>query len=558
MMGGKKDTTKVVETKTDEPKIDQPKKSGGGGFMNKVIGKIAKGAFAIGGGVSGMVGSTDDLNSVDFTAYYMHRLHPTEVQEIGQDFFNGWEPGGNGMLMMFTSKSAFKFTKINGSVKIDGMPANYATMGLYSSFTKNAGPRKIEVTTNSGQVSTFTVNPPTQTLKLLSINGEKSNATIDMSKDVVLEFADMPEDTKTPIMVQLTGSQIGIKTLFPVGWFAPKKRIVIPPAMFRNMGGAENNIGFANCYLQVSRGSNGKATNVTGIYPEVKTASIIFDGMFVNVLNKPKFNKGLEAKGKDVSAEYVVKKANAIMSPNFGSMKTLGVMGFAAKGSTSFYDSKTKYVFGGGYETTTKMATFPQFPIDVWDEVLNQLYGKITDVLATEFNVKIVDLEKVTNAPSYKVAKPYDTPEENTHNEFFITYKNTKSLSGFRPISEMASLNSPEYKVMKEVDANSLLKLTLNFQMNFEGSSAFMVPSLNFEILGPLVGDLYPTNYLSGNVVGNRFYLRKNDKVSPADLPTKVLNLEGLTAAFRKAMQDIKTQEKANGDYDIEWKAMNQ
>jgi ribosomal protein L21E len=481
------------------------------------------------------------------------------VQEIGQDFFGAWEPGGSMVFLGFSSKTSYKTTKINGSVKVDGVPANYVTMGFYSSVSKDKKPRKVEITTDKGQNSTFTINTPTQKVKLLSVNGQTSNASIDLSKDVVLEFEDMPEDTKTPIMVQLSGSQIGVKTFFAVGYFLPKKKIVIPPAMFRNMAGAaEANIAFNGCYLQVSRSKEEKAVNVSGVYPEVKYGSMVNDGMFVNVTVKPTFNKGIEVKGQEGLTGYVATKSSAINSPNFDSMKTLGVMSFAAKGTTSFYDQKTKSVIGGGSETTTKTASFPQFPTAVWDDVLNQLYNKITNAIATEFNVKVVELNKITNSAAYKVASPYNTtPEENTKDEFFVTYKNTKSLSGLRPLAETYANNTTEHKIMTETGVNSLLKLILNFKLNFEGSAAYMTTTVDYELLAPVLGETYQTHYLKGSLSAPKFYLKKNEKISPADLADKVIYINGLTAAFTKALQDIKSKEKANGDYDVEWAVMN-
>jgi hypothetical protein len=514
----------------------------------------------VGGTAMGMVGNTDDLTSVNLMPGLMTNLHSKDVQEIGQDFFGGWEAGGNMITMGFSSKVGFKATKIDGTVKIDGVPANYVTMGFYSSVSKDNRPRKVEIVSNKGQISSFTINPPSQTVKLLSVNGQTSNASIDLSKDVILEFADMPEDTKTPILVQLTGSQIGVKTFFAVGYFAPKKKIVIPPAMFRNMAGAaEASIAFNGCYLQVSRSKmQNDATNITGVYPEVKYGAMVTDGMFVNVTTKPIFNKGIEVKGKEGITGYVATKSSAINSPNFGSMKTLGVMSFAAKGSTAYYDQKTKYVMGGGYETTTKTASFPQFPTAIWDDVLNQLYNKITNAIATEFNVKVVELNKITNSAAYKVASPYNTtPEENTKDEFFVTYKNTKSLSGLRPLAETYANNTTEHKIMTETGVNSLLKLILNFKLNFEGSAAYMTTTVDYELLAPVLGETYQTHYLKGSLSAPKFYLKKNEKISPADLADKVIYINGLTAAFTKALQDIKSKEKANGDYDVEWAVMN-
>ena len=106
-MMGKKDSTK-----TEEPKDDKPKKEGAGfgaGLMNKVVSKAAKLAGSIGGSTMGLTGSTSDLNSVVASPTLMSNLHPTEVQEVGQDFFNGWEPGGNAVIVGFTSKGKQQF-----------------------------------------------------------------------------------------------------------------------------------------------------------------------------------------------------------------------------------------------------------------------------------------------------------------------------------------------------------------------------------------------------------------------------------------------------------------
>jgi hypothetical protein len=59
-------------------------------------------------------------------------------------------------------------------------------------------------------------------------------------------------------------------------------------------------------------------------------------------------------------------------------------------------------------------------------------------------------------------------------------------------------------------------------------------------------------------VTGSDYFIKNKKSISPDELETKVLNINGLTNAFRKAMQDIKAKEKENGDYDIEWAAMNQ
>ena len=550
---GKKDTTK-----TEEPKEEKPQKEGGSfgaGLMNKAISKVAKAAMAVGGGAMGMVGSTSDLNTVVAAPTLMTNLHPTAVQEIGQNFFNGWEPGGNAILLGFTAKAGQQFTKIEGDVMVDGKPAGFVSVGYYSTFSKdNSSIKKVEITTTSGQKSFFTINPPQQKIKLLSVNGQKENISVDLTKDIVLEFEPM-NDNKTPISVWLSGTTIGIKTMYEVGWYAPKSKITIPAAAFRNMNGVQNNIGFGGCYLQVSRGSIDKATNVSGVLTDVEYANIISDGKFLTVAAKPQFNKGIEAKGTEGNVTFEAKKVNALFAPSFNQMKNLGVMGFAAQGITSYYDKKENKLQG---VEITKTASFPKFEDAVWANILDKTYKEVMQILKEEFNVNVFDLEKTTSTAAYQAINSYTTSEANTTEEFSQTYKNTKLFLGKRPLSELNGLKSPEHKIMKQSGANALLNFTLHLDLNFEGAKAIMVPSITYNITGETVGENYNTNYVSGTILGAAYPLKNKQAITVDMLENTVINRPALIAAFKKSIQAIKAQEKANGDYEAVWAAMNQ
>ena len=548
---GKKDSTQ-----TEQPKEIKQKKEGGGfgsGIMNKIISKVAKVGASIGGSMMGMVGSTDDLTTVVPSATLMVNLHPTAVQEIGQNFFNGWEPGGSSVLFNFTAKNKQQFTKIEGTITIDNKPADFVAVGCYSAFFKdNTAAKKVEISSNSGQKAAFTINPPKQKIKLLSVNGQKENISVDLTKDVVLEFEPM-NDNSAPISVWLTGTIIGIKTMYEVGWYAPKAKITIPAAAFRNMNGVQNNIGFGGCYLQVSRASMDKATNVSGAFPEIEYASIISDGKFLNVLEKPVFNKGIEAKFQENGLSFEVKKVNALFAPAFNQMKTLGVMGFSAQGTTSYYDRKNNKLLG---IETTKSASFPQFDDVVWTTILEKTYKDIMEIIEQEFAVKILPLETVTNSVAYKNSNSYSVSEQNTTENFSQAYKNSKLLLGKRPLSELSGIRSPEYKVMKEVGANALLNFTLHLDLNFEDSKAVMIPSITYNIGGEILGETYNSNYVTGTVTGKPFPLKNKQAITPEMLENTVLNRDALVVGFKKSIQAIKAKEKTNGDYEAVWNAM--
>ena len=117
----------------------------------------------------------------------------------------------------------------------------------------------------------------------------------------------------------------------------------------------------------------------------------------------------------------------------------------------------------------------------------------------------------------------------------------------------MAGRKSGEYKIMKETGANALLKFTINLDINFEGSKAFMTPKFVFDIVGDVAGDTYNTSYLSGTVVGKGIPYKKG--ITPEVLENVILRKSDMLSTFRKAIQDIKAKEAANGDYKIVWDA---
>ncbi|WP_304063167.1 hypothetical protein, partial [Pedobacter glucosidilyticus] len=356
-------------------------KKGGQNLWSKVVAKAAKAAGNLAGSMMGMVGTTADLESLVPGAYYMSNLHPTSVGVVSQSFFEGWEPGGNAVMLSFSSKNKMQFNKIEGTVNVDGKSANYVALGIYSLFFKDNSPKRVEVTTNSGQTSAFTIHPPKQSVKLRSINGQVSNISLDLTKDVVLELENLPVQDQTQIGVTIAANTLGIKTFYEVGWFAPASKITIPAAMFRNMNGVANNLNFTDSYLQVSRASTDKATNVSGVFSEMEYFNIVTDGKFITVTGKPVFNKGLVAAATEKfpkgDVSYEVKKPNAIFSPNLSRMKTLAFTSFAIQGKTSYFDSKTKYSGNDTYTTTTKTAQFPQFSDAAWDHVLDKMYTEV-------------------------------------------------------------------------------------------------------------------------------------------------------------------------------------
>lgn len=556
-MMGKKDTTK-----TEEPKKDEPKKAGGltsGGLMNKVMGKMAKVAGAVGGGMTGMITTISDFNGIALTAGYLTNLHPEEVGTIDQSFFEGYEPGGNVLFLMFSSKESLKFTKVGGTVTIDGKPANYVSMGIYSAYFKdNDKPKLVEAKTTSGQYTSFTINPPKQKVKVLAINNQKSDISVDLTQDMTIDLGELDKNDKSPILVQLSGSKIGIKTFYTVGYFQPSPKLIIPAAAFRNMDGAGSNF-TDNTYIQLTRSTEEPVGNLKGDLPEIVYSSGTSDGKFIKVANKAIFNKEIEIKGNGKGTNelpFTINKPLALQSPNLSRLKKIAVTSFSAQGKTSYFKDETKYNLGGGTTRTIESVQFPVFPEQYWNSILEKMYKEMSDILVSELNVEMVPIEKVTSSEGYKIIAPFSKEDANTKKEFVQTYKNTKLLSGIRPLTLMIGKRSGEYKIMEATGANATMRFNIGLNLVHEGTRAVMQPTVNFEIAGELLGDMMNTTYLSGSIVGAGTGMKNKQNIDQKMLEDVYLRRGDLMNTFKIAIQQLKAKEKLNTDYEIEWNAM--
>ena len=123
-----------ADTSTATP-AEAPRKRGfslGGmvsGATSRVVGTIA----SVAGNV--MTGSTADLGTVVPLVYRVSNTWPKSLGTMGTKIIPNWGEGGGDMVTMtFTQRLGAMMSKIDGTVTVDGRPADYATMGVYSSL----------------------------------------------------------------------------------------------------------------------------------------------------------------------------------------------------------------------------------------------------------------------------------------------------------------------------------------------------------------------------------------------------------------------------------------
>ncbi len=530
-------------------------------LFSKLVSKIAKKA----GGANTV--STATLNDLLPTVGIGSNLYPIELGTISQSFFGGWKTGGDQVFIMFTKKNEPGFYKIDGTVTLDGSPMEYTTAGLYSFISAaNASPRKIEITTSTGQKSNFTIAPASKPIKVISINGQKDNVSLDLTKDVIIELEGAANLGNALLKVSLAINQLSIKSIYDVCFIHSGSTLSIPSAAFRNIGitpGGNGVYNYKNSFLAVELSSVENATATSGSFPSVQYTSSFSDGKFVTVKVEPNLNIGLQVKATDKNMDYQFFKPNAFLSRPFGLLKKIGAMSFSIRGTT-FHESvetstSTSTInIGNTQQTTSNTKTtittleFPQQPNEVWDALLEKLYPQFMAVVESEFNASIIPVDKITQSDAYKFTTAFAKDDANTKVAFARSFRNTKVLSAFMPMGDGFGTNGVNQRIMRETDADALITLTIDLEIS-EGAdeSILMIPKFAFEIVGKANGEITNTKYCSGTIKSSTGVAIKKD-ITMQQLEAIVREADLLTV-FRKGLQELKAKEKANGDYETVW-----
>lgn len=543
----KSDSTAVQEESTKEEK-----KGGGGNLFQKAIAKMSKGAAKMGGAMTGTTTSTASLESVEPMVFFNSNLVPKEVATIDQDFFNGWKEGGDFLGVMFLPKDKSFFYKIDGNVNFDGTKTEYQSTGLYTKIFGEAKQERVfEVQTSSGQKARFNLKAKKNNIHLVSVNGKTSGAEIDMSKDFTVQVKNFSTNPGALIRLQITGQTIGLRSWYDLGYFKPAATITIPGYILKHANG--KNIKFKNAYLQVSDAELMEAKDESGFYKEplryysgtssvlpikITNEADLFEGFKIN--ESKSFSLG------KMTAEFV--KGNATTSRPFAHATTVAASTFAIKGTTYYYDQKENKFL----ETKeTKTIEFPQIPDEKLDAILERMYANISTILKDELGVKILPAETVANTKEFEDIAPFTNKDNNTEEHFSRAYRRLRPMAMIVPL---ATTYKGEMALFKAAGANALLKVVLNLQVSWDGK-AIMQPILDVELLGEKNGGdfaIMPTKYFTAKITGEGYKI-KGGKAVTDQVIEEIVRLDDLMTMLRGGIQQLKSKEKQNGEYERIW-----
>jgi len=534
-------TDTAAQAKQKEPEEKDKKK--GGGLFQKVIGKISKAAGNAGMGATGVT-AVGNLAEADVIVSMGTNIYSKDLGLMFTDFLGkDWVNNGDFTMLQIASKDAFQFYKYDGAIKVNGRELKHVSMGIHTATeTPGTGNKKITFEKGGTTEGSFEIPMPAKNIKLVSVNGQTKDAKVDFTKDVILEFANYSTAPESLIRIDVITTQIGIRTLSLVCYVKPAAKVTIPDAAFRNIENT-NNFNFKNSYLSIADQLRVKAINPTGAIPQdqmVITGSN--DGVWVNVTDSKDNNKGIKFESGSTSVE----KKNAAFAMPLSFAKNIAVSSFYTYGTTQLYDVKTN---NWQKTTTTKTIDFPQIPDSYLDAMLADMYKKFTATLIEVNGSTVMSVGTIPSSPSYEKTMELMQAEVNNEGEFLKVYENLNPLRSFTTVSNMYY---GESALIKDTKADALLKVSLACALSWEKKPE-MTPYLTIELVGKSNGDFRSffgnTKYFTMNIAGEPYELKKKEAIDFA----KVFQVDAFNQQFKKALQELKDKEAANGDYEKVW-----
>ncbi len=550
MVGGKKETTE--DSKNDTTKNSEKKGSGGGVFQ-KVVGKIAKVAGNAVAGGAGMVDEVTDLNEVDVIASVGTNIYPKDLGLITTDFMgNNWIDHGDFTMLMLASKNGFKFYRYGGTIKANTQEVKHVSYGVHTSMENpGSGNKKITFENQNGVEGAFEIPVPTNTVKLVSINGQKSNVSVDFTKDVTIELANYSTATDALVRIDVLYTIIGIRTLGLVAYVKPAAKVTIPAAAFRNIETENKGINFKNSYLAISDQSLVKTLNNTGVFRQPFTATTgSNDGMWINVTNSDGNARGFQIKesvsvgGNDMQIN--ASKKNAAYAMPLSLARKIAVASFSIQGTTYLYESSTNK---WAQIETTKTIDFPEIPEPWLDAALADMYKKFTKTASEVIAAQVLPESTIPSLASHQQAQQFFKDEVSTADQFLRVYKN---LYPIKPLTSQSNRLNGENALLKDAHADGLLKVSLALQLSYEEKPA-MIPHLIVEMDGSSNGGFRSqtgnTKYFTLQIDGKPYEIKNKTKFTEAEF-TKLIQIDAFDAALKKALVMIKSKEETIGDYE--------
>ncbi|RMH65597.1 MAG: hypothetical protein D6677_02145 [Calditrichaeota bacterium] len=522
-----------------------------------------------------LTGTTKDLNEAAISVYFMRNVYPRATGDVATEYFeNTWRDGANMVYVNLLSRDGVGMLKVDGQVMIDGEVVPHLKNGFYGKWLDpdDVSPKKVVIRTSTGQEASFTVTPPPP-IKIKKVNGTAENPVIDISKPLRLELEADQAGRQTEFSVALLSDVMGIRTFLEYGTFKYKNKMTIPAAMWYNAITPYAPVSGQN-WLRVERfdvmPTNVKGVGATQIIGQALDCIPVnvqgaVEETWVGTMDKQGIQVSEKLESNDGWMEVTFNKPNAYYGRPMSSGKKFAMVSFSVRATRlrqQRSSTSTNTSYGPGYKittttTTTTTRTFPTLPDAYWENLVNRLYADFEKILMDNYQIELIPVERVKQAPSYQALHPIE--DKVSVVEVEKSYKGTKNLIPttlseiVKDASSTFAYDRKDSRLIRELGVDGLIAVTIDLEMPWESFS--LTPRMSIRISGPPNGyKAGPTIYLQGLVNGSGLPLdeAKMNADYVMDVLPNVIREKELMRALAKGINIIK-KEEASRAYDALW-----
>ena len=517
---------------------------------------------------------TADLTAVSASAQYVSNLYPADAGTVEvQSLEQVWKPGASIVGINFLKRRGIGMYEIDGTVvaRKPGGPAEpltYVGKGAYVLVLPpgDRAPRTIEVRSSAGQVATFPVKPPVG-VAIKAINGKAAGATVDLSKDLVIDLADVGPGR---LKVMLAASTLGIRAMTDLVIAKPTKRLVVPAAAFKHMGvtasaGGVMGVDPGANYVVVERYEGG-STPRPGVGAAF-TMGKAWAHAKVNVVGDVKNAAPMTVDGTVANPRgalaYTFSKGQAFYAPPLARAQRVAIGSLVVRGSLYKQKSSTSESTAFGVRTITTTTTtwaFPKVAPAAWDRLVEDAAAGL-EAVSRDMGGRatIVPVERVTGSPIYREME--EVAEAAGEKYVEKAYRGTRKVFAERldsiigGVSSTFALDRPHIRLMGAVGADALLSARLDLQIGTwkDTEKLALIPSLSYTLVGPANGYIVgPTTYATGSVRAADGVPFSSKDLEDLGALRRVARLDDLMAGLRVALAKVRDEERKAG-YDAIW-----
>lgn len=514
------------------------------------------------------VDGINDLGRIAISVFYQAHQHPQQVVRFATET-PGWETCGDAIYLGMTNKSGLGIANTDGDVTVDGAKLENAGIGTYyTGFSPdNRGNKTVQITSSDGDEITVDIGPAAP-LTILSIDGKPVGeiASIDGTKDIVIELENGDQDPNSFLHVSLVSKVVGTPIMYDVQVVKATNRIVIPKEAFFNYEGSpspflkENTLVVNRVVETVLDGTDAGAIRTLSCYMDwapvtmegdVAKGSLITAGF--DTTKNTQINLSIEEEGEYT---FSLKKGSPWNSPPVSRMKKVAVASFVVRGNL---ESEETTITSTDYSTwkTTITKWFPEVSVDNWKSLTERMYSDFEERLRNELGVMVVPLEEVVNTNSYQYTKPIRDEVTQTYvevgaggTERILT---TSTTDLFTDLEISFASDFVGDRLAKELGVDAVIAVTIDLNMNFESEG--LDPSVNLAFFAPNLGYKSKSTYFSATGETNAVPLSEASDYTggAANQLYEMIKAGQMMEEMFTSIEMLETAEQEEDAYQILW-----